>query len=52
VVDKDFEADTFFPQIDLSQWKLTEKEDHFSDENTGFSYSFLIFEKPNVHSSN
>lgn len=45
VVDKDFEADTFFPHIDLIQWKLIEKEDHFSDDSTGFNYSFLIFEK-------
>jgi len=50
VVDKDFDADTFFPQIDLSQWKLIEKEDQLSDEFTGFKYSFLIFEKLNIHS--
>jgi len=50
VIDKDFDADTFFPQIDLSQWKLIDKEDHFSDEITGFKYSFLTFEKLNIHS--
>jgi dihydrofolate reductase len=44
VVNKDFEADTFFPQVDLSEWRLIEKEDH-TDDSLGFSYSFLTFEK-------
>jgi dihydrofolate reductase len=43
-VNKDFEADTFFP-IDFSEWKLIEREDHEEDDSTDFSYSFLIFEK-------
>jgi dihydrofolate reductase len=45
MVDKDFEADTFFPEIDTSVWKLVEKEDHDAMDELGFSYSFLIFEK-------
>jgi dihydrofolate reductase len=45
IVHKDFEADTFFPEIDLSQWKLAEKEDHNDDPAVEFSYSFCIFEK-------
>jgi len=45
LVNKDFDADTFFPQIDLTQWKLVGKEDHDPDSPEGLSYSFLIFEK-------
>jgi dihydrofolate reductase len=45
MVHKDFEADTFFPTLDLSQWKLVEKEDHDANPELGFSYSFLTFEK-------
>jgi dihydrofolate reductase len=45
LVNKDFEADTFFPQIDLKEWTLVEKEDHHTDPSTDFSYSFLIFGK-------
>jgi dihydrofolate reductase len=45
VVNKDFEADTFFPEIDLDRWKLVEKEDHEPDPALGFSYSFLTFER-------
>lgn len=45
LVHKDFEADTFFPDIDLSEWKLIEREDHDPGDLIDFSYSFLIFEK-------
>jgi dihydrofolate reductase len=45
LVHKDFEADTFFPQFDLDQWKLIDREDHDADDATDFTYSFLIFEK-------
>jgi dihydrofolate reductase len=45
MVHKDFEADTFFPTLDLSQWKLVEKEDQDATRELGFSYSFLTFEK-------
>jgi dihydrofolate reductase len=44
-VHRDFEADTFFPDIDLSKWKLIEREDHDPGDVIDFSYSFLIFEK-------
>jgi dihydrofolate reductase len=45
LVHKDFEADTFFPHLDLSQWHQIEREDHGPDDTNDFSYSFLIFEK-------
>lgn len=45
VVNKDFEADTFFPEIDLAQWNLIDKEDHEFDPELGFSFSFLTFER-------
>jgi dihydrofolate reductase len=45
LVNKDFEADTFFTHLDLSQWHLVEREDHEPDDKNNFSYSFVIFEK-------
>jgi dihydrofolate reductase len=45
MVHKDFEADTFFPNLDLSLWHLVEREDHGPDDSNDFSYSFLTFEK-------
>ncbi len=45
LVHKDFEADTFFPEIDLNNWNLMEKEDINNDPQNDFKYSFLIFER-------
>ena len=45
LVHKDFEADTFFPEVDLSQWKLVEKEDHGPDGENDFAYTYLVYEK-------
>jgi dihydrofolate reductase len=45
LVHKDFEADTFFPEVDLSDWKLTEKEEHGPDGENDFSYTYLVYEK-------
>lgn len=44
-VNKDFEADIFFPEVDFSEWKLLEREDHGPDPENDFSYSFLVYEK-------
>ena len=38
-----FEADTFFPEIDLNEWDLTYSELHGKDEKHAFSFSFLTY---------
>ena len=45
LVHKDFEADTFFTHLDLTQWHLIEREDYGPDDKNDFFYSFVIFEK-------
>jgi dihydrofolate reductase len=45
MVDKDFEADTFFPEIDKNSWNLVEKSDPIYDEGNDFYYSFITYEK-------
>jgi len=45
LVDKDFEADIFFPDIDFNEWHLIEKEDHAPDEKNDFGYSFVTYVK-------
>jgi len=45
LVNKDFEADIFFPEVDLSEWKLLEREDHGPAGENDFSYSFLVYVK-------
>nr|WP_299343869.1 dihydrofolate reductase [Allomuricauda sp.] len=38
-----FEADTFFPEIDKSFWKLTKEEYHPKDERHEFAFTFQTF---------
>jgi dihydrofolate reductase len=35
-----FEADTWFPEINYSEWKMLNQEDHY-DETNGFSFTYL-----------
>jgi len=42
---KEFEADTFFPEIPLNEWKLTEKQVVNDDPQNDFTYSFEIYER-------
>ena len=44
-VHRNFEADTFFPAIDLNQWQLIEEQSVPLSEVTGFSYSYCIYQK-------
>jgi dihydrofolate reductase len=46
-VHKDFEADTFFPEIDSNQWQLMEKQDIDNDPQNDFTYSFEIYKRIN-----
>lgn len=45
LVHQEFEADAFFPEIDMSVWKSVEREDFIADEKNKFDYSFIRFEK-------
>jgi len=44
-VNKDFEADVFFPVIDLTKWDIISQEDFPEDESLGFSYSYVVYER-------
>jgi len=47
-VHKEFEADTFFPEIDDKEWKVVSKEDFSKpDEKNPYAYSYVIYEKNN-----
>jgi dihydrofolate reductase len=45
IVDKDFDADTFFPAIDFSSWKLVEKIIIDNDPQNDFTYRFETYER-------
>ena len=42
-VHKEFEADTFFPDISLNEWELTSQEYVNDDPQNDFSYTFEIY---------
>ncbi|OSY86989.1 diacylglycerol kinase [Tenacibaculum holothuriorum] len=44
-VHHDFEADVFFPEIDLTQWKEVSREDFKADEKNKYNYSFVSYER-------
>jgi len=38
-----FDADTFFPEIDLGQWQLAFEEFHPKDEKHTFDFTFQTY---------
>ncbi|MCP8616089.1 dihydrofolate reductase [Salirhabdus salicampi] len=44
-IEGNFQADTFFPDVDLSQWKLISKEKGTKDEKNPYNYYFCEYVK-------
>lgn len=44
-VNHDFDADVFFPEIDLNVWKEVSKESFEPDKKNKYKYSFVSFKK-------
>ena len=44
-VHADFDADTFFPEINPHQWKKVWREDHPADERHAYAFTFLRYQK-------
>lgn len=44
-VHQEFEADVFFPEIDVTIWIETEREDFKKDEKNAYDYSFVKYLK-------
>lgn len=42
-VHANFEADTYFPEVDLSQWQLVFEEYHPKDERHDFAFTFQTY---------
>lgn len=42
-VHANFEADTYFPEVDLSQWQLVFEEHHPKDERHDFAFTFQTY---------
>lgn len=44
-VDAEFEADVFFPEMDMTEWELSFSEAHPSDEKHAYPYTFEIYDR-------
>jgi dihydrofolate reductase len=45
IVHQHFEADTFFPEIDMGEWKEVSREYHEPDHKNPIAYSFITLER-------
>ncbi|MGN6181225.1 MAG: dihydrofolate reductase [Mucilaginibacter sp.] len=45
IIHKNFDADTFFPEIDYKVWRETDREDHAPDDKNPYAYSFITLER-------
>ena len=44
-IDKEFEGDVSFPEINLNEWKVVEREQGPEDEENSFNYEYVTYEK-------
>jgi dihydrofolate reductase len=45
MIHAEFEGDTFFPEFDETNWRLTSRTDQPSDERNPWEYSFLVYDR-------
>lgn len=43
-VKQDIAGDTYFPELDTTEWKETSREPHQSDEKNSYNYDFVTYE--------
>lgn len=44
-IHESFEGDTYFPEMNMAEWKEISREDHQADENNKYPYSFVVLER-------
>ena len=45
IVHQAFEADAYFPEINMEEWQETNREDHEPDERHAYAYSFITLKR-------
>jgi dihydrofolate reductase len=45
IIHHNFDADSFFPEIDYREWKEISRQDHPADEKHAYPYSFITLER-------
>jgi len=44
-----FDADTFFPEIQINEWELIKEEHHDIDEHHKYAYTYLTYLRKNIN---
>ena len=44
-INQDFEGDVSFPEIDLNEWKITQREEGPEDGENSFAYEYVTYER-------
>ena len=44
-INQDFEGDVSFPEINLDEWKVTEREQGLKDEKNPYDYEYVTYER-------
>jgi dihydrofolate reductase len=45
VIDAVFEGDTFYPEIDFSDFNILSEEKHLSDEKNPYNWTYYVLER-------
>jgi dihydrofolate reductase len=45
IVHHEFDGDTFFPELNLDEWRESERETHPADEKHAYSFSFVTLDR-------
>lgn len=45
IVQETFGGDAFFPELNETEWKESNREDHNADENNEYAYTFVVMDK-------
>lgn len=44
-IEKEFEGDTYFPQIDEQEWEIVEVEEGIQNEENPYPYSYITYQR-------
>lgn len=43
-----FEADTFFPELNATQWELVQEQHHLKDDRHAYAFTYLTYRRRNT----
>ena len=44
-IQRDFEGDVYFPEVDPNEWEETQRDKHISENDTNLEYHFVVLDR-------